>query len=56
MSPIVWELGLTIVALVGFAVWQSVTLKRDMRATREERARREAQQTAERARAVDDDA
>ena len=51
VSPIVWELGLTIVALVGFAVWQTVTLRRDMRATREDTARREAREAAERERA-----
>jgi heme exporter protein D len=47
MSPIVWELGLTVVALVGFAVWQTVTLKRDMRITRERRER-EAREATER--------
>ena len=41
MSPIVWELGLVIVSVVGFAVWQWVTLSRDMRIT-QERKRREA--------------
>jgi len=43
VSPIVWELGLVIVCVVGFAVWQSVTLKRDMRITQEEKRRRAAQ-------------
>ncbi|HEU4457686.1 MAG TPA: hypothetical protein VFR90_01015 [Methylibium sp.] len=42
-NPIVYELGLTVVALVAFAIWQTVTLKRDMRRTREEDAAREAQ-------------
>jgi hypothetical protein len=42
MSPIVWELGLVIVAVAGFAVWQFTTLKRDMRITQEEKRRREA--------------
>ena len=49
MSPIVWELGLVIVGVVGFAVWQFTTLKRDMRITQEERRRREAQETGEEA-------
>jgi hypothetical protein len=37
MPPIVWELGLVIVGVAGFAVWQLTTLKRDMRITRRER-------------------
>ena len=44
MSPIVWELGLVIVGVVGFAVWQFTTLKRDMRITQEEKRRREARE------------
>lgn len=36
---IVAELGLTVVGLVAFVVWQTVTLRRDMRATRERRER-----------------
>jgi hypothetical protein len=43
MPPIVWELGLVIVAVAGFAVWQLTTLKRDMRITQEEKRRREAE-------------
>jgi len=46
MSPIVWELGLVIVCIVGFAVWQFTTLKRDMRITQEEKRRREAEEAA----------
>ncbi len=46
MSPIVWELGLVIVGVVGFAVWQMTTLKRDMRITQEEKRRREAEAVA----------
>jgi hypothetical protein len=46
MSPIVWELGLVIVCVVGFAVWQFTTLKRDMRITQEEKRRREAEEAA----------
>ena len=42
MSPIVWELGLVIVATVGFGVWQWVTLRRDMAITQREKAAREA--------------
>lgn len=49
MSPIVWELGLVIVGVVGFAVWQFTTLKRDMRITQEERRRREALEAGEEA-------
>jgi hypothetical protein len=44
VSPIVWELGLVIVAVGGFAVWQLTTLKRDMRITQEEKRRREARE------------
>ena len=50
MSPIVWELALIVVAVGGFAIWQMVTLRRDMRITRERReaqARREAEAEAE---------
>ena len=43
MSPIVWELGLVVGALVVFVVWQKVTLERDMRITREARLKREAE-------------
>jgi hypothetical protein len=43
MSPIVWELGLVIACVVGFAAWQFTTLKRDMRITQEEKRRREAE-------------
>lgn len=39
-DAIKYELGLTIVALVVFWVWQTITLKRDMRKTAEEEARR----------------
>ncbi len=46
MSPIVWELGLVVGALVVFVIWQKVTLERDMRVTREARKRREAQEAA----------
>jgi hypothetical protein len=46
MSPIVWELGLVIVCVVGFAAWQFTTLKRDMRITQEEKRRREAEAEA----------
>ena len=46
MSPIVWELGLVVGALVVFVVWQKVTLERDMRITREARERREAEEAA----------
>jgi hypothetical protein len=38
MSPIVYELGLVIVSLVVFVVWQTVTLRRDMRITRQRNA------------------
>jgi len=38
VSPIVYELGLVIVGLVVFVVWQTVTLRRDMRITRQRRA------------------
>jgi hypothetical protein len=44
VSPIVWELGLVIVGVVGFAVWQFTTLKRDMRITRREREARESRE------------
>jgi len=47
MSPIVWELGLVIVGVVGFAVWQFTTLKRDMRITQDEKRRREAREAGE---------
>jgi hypothetical protein len=47
VSPIVWELGLVIVGVVGFAVWQFTTLKRDMRITQEEKRRREARAAGE---------
>lgn len=46
MSPIVWELGLVVVSLVGFWIWQSVTLKRDMERTQAEKRRREAEAAA----------
>jgi hypothetical protein len=49
-SPIVYELGLVIVALVVFVVWQTVTLRRDMRITRQrkaETARLDARQRAD---------
>ena len=46
MSPIVWELGLVVGALVVFVVWQKVTLERDMRITREARERRAAEEAA----------
>jgi uncharacterized membrane protein YciS (DUF1049 family) len=46
MSPIVWELGLVVGALVVFVIWQKVTLERDMRITREARERREAKEAA----------
>jgi hypothetical protein len=39
LSPIVWELGLVVVSLVVFVVWQTVTLRRDMRITQERKAR-----------------
>lgn len=48
MSPIVWELGLVIVCVVGFAVWQFTTLTRDMRITRREREERERLEAAQR--------
>ncbi|MEI7443962.1 MAG: hypothetical protein WCK28_03640 [Burkholderiales bacterium] len=54
MSPIVWELGLVVVSLVGFWIWQSVTLKRDMERTQAEKRRREAEAAA-RAGSTDDD-
>jgi hypothetical protein len=44
VSPIVYELVLVVGGLVAFTVWQTVTLRRDMRITRqrrEEAARRE---------------
>ena len=41
MSPIVWELALVVGAVVGFAVWQNASLKRDMARTRAEKAARE---------------
>ena len=47
MSPIVWELGLVIVGVVGFAVWQLTTLERDMRITQQEKRRREAREARE---------
>jgi hypothetical protein len=34
---IVWELALVVVAVVGFAVWQFVSLKRDGEALRRQR-------------------
>ena len=40
-QPIVWELGLTVGALIVFAVWQTVTLRRDRRITQERRRRAE---------------
>jgi uncharacterized membrane protein YciS (DUF1049 family) len=46
MSPIVWELGLVVGALVVFVIWQKVTLERDMRITRKARERREAEEAA----------
>jgi hypothetical protein len=46
MSPIVWELGLVVGAMVVFVIWQKVTLERDMRITREARERREAEEAA----------
>ena len=46
MSPIVWELGLLVGALVVFVIWQKVTLERDMRITREARLKREAEAAA----------
>lgn len=49
MSPIVYELGLVIVALVAFAVWQTVTLRRDMRITRAAREARETREAGARA-------
>lgn len=39
MSPIVWELGLVVGAVVVFWIWQMTTLKRDMRRTQEEKRR-----------------
>ena len=39
LPPIVWELGLVVVSLVVFVVWQTVTLRRDMRITQERKAR-----------------
>jgi NO-binding membrane sensor protein with MHYT domain len=42
LSPIVWELGLVVVSLVVFVVWQTVTLRRDMRITQEAKRAREA--------------
>ena len=44
MSPIVWELGLVVGAMVVFVIWQKVTLERDMRITREARLKREAEE------------
>lgn len=44
LSPIVYELGLVVGGLVVFVVWQTVTLRRDMRITQQRRvdeARRE---------------
>jgi hypothetical protein len=38
VSPIVYELGLVIVSLVVFVVWQTVTLRRDGRITRQRNA------------------
>ena len=46
MSPIVWELGLVVGAMVVFVIWQKVTLERDMRITRQARERREAEEAA----------
>jgi hypothetical protein len=46
VSPIVWELGLVVGALVVFVIWQKVTLERDMRITREARERRAAEEAA----------
>jgi uncharacterized membrane protein YciS (DUF1049 family) len=46
VSPIVWELGLVVGAMVVFVIWQKVTLERDMRITREARERREAEEAA----------
>jgi hypothetical protein len=43
VSPIVYELGLVIGGLVAFVVWQTVTLRRDMRITRERNAAAAAQ-------------
>lgn len=34
---IIWELALVVVAVVGFAVWQLVSLKRDGEALRRQR-------------------
>lgn len=46
---IVWELALVVVAVVGFAVWQLVSLKRDGEALRRRReAEAEAAQRQER--------
>lgn len=42
VSPIVWELGLTVVGLIAFVVWQAVTLRRDRAATQREKAARAA--------------
>lgn len=46
MSPIVWELGLVIGGLVAFVVWQTVTLRRDVRLTQREKAERAAHERA----------
>lgn len=48
MSPIVFELILVVGAVVGFAVWQNASLKRDMARTQAEKAAREqAEQQAQ---------
>ncbi|MFM1987387.1 MAG: hypothetical protein RJA99_344 [Pseudomonadota bacterium] len=46
MSPIVWELGLVVVSVLGFWIWQSVTLRRDMERTQQEKRRREVEEKA----------
>jgi hypothetical protein len=38
VSPIVYELVLVVGGLVAFVVWQTVTLRRDMRITRQRKA------------------
>jgi hypothetical protein len=55
MSPIVYELALVIVGLVGFVVWQSVTLRRDMRITQQRKAEAAARD-AQAGRGTDTDA
>jgi hypothetical protein len=38
VSPIVYELVLVVGGLVAFVVWQTVTLRRDMRITQQRKA------------------